>query len=180
LFLDNPVRRLLQNPSRIAGPYIREGQTVVDLGCGPGVFSLAMAEMVGQSGKVISVDIQDEMLQMVKQKAQKAGLQSRIVLHRAMPDALGLADKADFALAFYMVHEVPDRKRFLGEVKSILNPGGRFMIVEPKFHVSKAAFDETVAIAGSVGLYPALSPVSVLMSRAVLLETGLNSKDSGR
>lgn len=169
--LDNRVRRLVHNPYKIVGKYVKEGQTVLDLGCGPGVFSLAMAEMVGEKGKVISVDVQDEMLQMVKQKSERAGLKSRIVLHKARPEKIGVTEKVDFALAFYMVHEVPDKKSFIGEVANILKPGGRFLIVEPKFHVSKAAFDETVEVARSAGLKPISEP-GVFFSRAVLLERG--------
>jgi ubiquinone/menaquinone biosynthesis C-methylase UbiE len=49
--LDNRIRKIVQNPYKIVGRYIEEGQTVLDLGCGPGVFSLAMAEMVSETGK---------------------------------------------------------------------------------------------------------------------------------
>lgn len=48
------------------------------LGCGPSFFSLAMVKMVGEKGKVISVDIQDEMLQIVKDKSERERLSSRI------------------------------------------------------------------------------------------------------
>jgi ubiquinone/menaquinone biosynthesis C-methylase UbiE len=97
----------------------------LDLGCGPGVFSIAMAEMVGGEGKVISVDIQDEMLQMLRQKIEHTELGSRIQIHKSSPDKIGISERADFALAFYMVHEVPDIKRFLGEVAMILKPQGK-------------------------------------------------------
>ena len=51
---DSGIRKLLQRPKKILGNYAREGMTVLDLGCGPGFFSVEMAEMVGASGKVIS------------------------------------------------------------------------------------------------------------------------------
>jgi 2-polyprenyl-3-methyl-5-hydroxy-6-metoxy-1,4-benzoquinol methylase len=57
--LDNPIRRLIHNPQKILGRYIKAGQTVLDVGCGPGTFSLAMAKMVGELGKVIAVDVQE-------------------------------------------------------------------------------------------------------------------------
>ena len=82
--LDNPIRRLIHNPKKILGGYVEPGQTVLDLGCGPGTFSIAMAKMVGESGKVIAVDVQEEMLQIVKEKAAQQGLESRIVSHRAI------------------------------------------------------------------------------------------------
>lgn len=48
--LDNRIRRWLQNPQKILRPYIEEGMTVIDVGCGPGFFSIEMAQMVGKSG----------------------------------------------------------------------------------------------------------------------------------
>jgi ubiquinone/menaquinone biosynthesis C-methylase UbiE len=167
--LDNWVRRYLQNPDRIVGGYIEKGQTVMDLGCGPGMFSLAMARMVGEEGKVISVDIQEEMLQILMQKSEDAGLDNRIVLHKSGPDGIGINEKVDFALAFYMVHEVPNRVVFLREVATLLKPQGRFLIVEPKFHVSKNSFEETVAVAESTGMR-LISRPEILFSRAALLQ----------
>lgn len=167
--LDNWVRKLVQNPYKIVGGYIKEGQTVLDLGCGPGVFSIAMAEMVGEKGTVISVDIQDEMLQMLKRKSEHAGLESRIQIHKSQPDKIGISAKVDFALAFYMVHEVPNREGFLREVAIILKPQGKLLIVEPKFHVSKSSFEETIKIAQSAGLRPISWP-KIFLSRAVLLQ----------
>jgi len=81
--LDIWIRKYIHNPYKITGKYIKEGQTVLDLGCGPGFFSLAMAEMVGKKGRVISVDIQDEMLQMLREKSEREGLKSRIFFHKA-------------------------------------------------------------------------------------------------
>ncbi len=168
-FLDNWVRRSLHNPDKIVGQYIEKGQTVLDMGSGPGMFSLAMARMVGVEGKVISVDIQEEMLQILRQKSEDAGLQSRIHLHKSRLDGIGVKEKVDFALAFYMVHEVPDKEKFLGEVASLLKPDGRFLIVEPKFHVSGTSFEETVGVAVESGL-ELISLPDVLLSRAALLQ----------
>ncbi|MBU2481355.1 MAG: SAM-dependent methyltransferase, partial [Proteobacteria bacterium] len=50
--LDNFFRRILQNPEKIVKEYIGNGDTVIDLGCGPGFFSIEMAKMVGTTGKV--------------------------------------------------------------------------------------------------------------------------------
>ena len=63
--LDNSFRRWLQNPQKILAPYIKEGMTVLDVGCGPGFFSVEIAKMVGKNGKVISADLQDGMLEKV-------------------------------------------------------------------------------------------------------------------
>jgi ubiquinone/menaquinone biosynthesis C-methylase UbiE len=167
--LDNWFRKLIQNPYKIVSKYIEAGQTVLDLGCGPGFFSLAMAELVGEKGKVISVDIQEEMLLILREKSERKGLKSRIVLHKAMPEKIGISEKVNFALAFYMVHEVPDKKKFLSEVSSYLMPDGKFLMVEPKFHVSESSFEDTLRIARSAGLERVSEP-RILFSRAVLLK----------
>jgi len=54
--LNNRIRRWLQNPQKIVRPYVKEGITVLDMGCGPGFFSIDMAQMVGKSRRVIAVD----------------------------------------------------------------------------------------------------------------------------
>jgi ubiquinone/menaquinone biosynthesis C-methylase UbiE len=166
--LDNPIRRLIHNPQKILGGYIKPGQTVLDLGCGPGTFSIAMAKMVGESGKVIAVDIQEEMLQIVRTKAAQQGLESRIVTHKSGLDRIGLSEKVDFALAFYMVHEVPNAEAFLKEISSMLKPKGKLLVVEPKFHVSATAFERTIDIARQAGLSPISEP-KVRFSRSKLL-----------
>lgn len=151
--LDNIFRRLVQNPNRIVGEYINEGDTVIDLGCGPGFFSIAMARMVGASGSVIAVDLQEEMLAKLENKAIKQGLDSRITRHLCPGDGIGLDEciKADFILAFYMVHETPDPGQFLNLVKPLLKEGGKFLLVEPLFHVSKKKFQITAGYAKKAG-----------------------------
>jgi len=165
--LNNGIRRLFQNPKKIVGPYVREGMTTIDIGCGPGMFSLAMASMVGDSGKVIAVDVQQEMLDQVCVKSVMLGLASRIRFHKSEPERIGVDEKADFILSFYMVHEVPDRDTFLREVRGLLKPGGKYLIVEPVFHVSEEAFEDTVNSANSAGFKPIFWP-KIALSRAAL------------
>lgn len=126
---------------------------MIDLGCGPGYFSIDMAALAGQTGKVIAVDLQTQMLAKVGKKAAARNLTERIHLHQCDQTRIGLPPetKADFILAFYMVHETPDPTAFLGQVKELLKPGGRFLLVEPIFHVSKAQFDTILASAKKIG-----------------------------
>ena len=166
-WLTSSARKLFNNPRRILSGLVSKGDTAVDLGAGPGFFSLPLAEMVGETGRVIAVDIQEEMLAALRLRADKAGLAARIQLHHAGPAEIGVVDHADFALAFWMVHEVPDKDGFLREVFGIVKPGGRFLLVEPMGHVSKGRFAATVELAKQAGFVPLAEP-RVGFSRAVL------------
>lgn len=128
-----------------------------------------MAKMVGEKGSVIAVDLQDEMLQMVRQKAAKEKLESRIITHKSNPDKIGIPTKVDFALAFYVVHEVPDREALLREIASMLQPGGKLMIVEPIFHVSESSFKKTLEAAKHAGLKLVCEP-KIRFSRTMILQ----------
>ena len=112
-FMHNPIRRLFHNPAKIVGPYVKPGMTVMDVGCGMGFCSITMAKIVGDSGHVIAVDLQQKMLDVLRQRATMAGVANRIRLHKCEQDRLGVDAQADFALAFMMVHEVPDQRRLL-------------------------------------------------------------------
>jgi len=169
LMLDNGFRRYFQNPEKILSGYIRPGMTVVDIGCGPGAFTLAMAEMVGAKGTVIATDVQSEMLQYARKKGDRYGLNSRILWHRNAPDSLGIEQPADFVLSFHMVHEVPDQDRLFQEVFATLRPGGGYLVAEPVFHVSEPAFDRTLDAAVRAGFGIEGRP-KISMSRAVLLK----------
>ena len=150
----NPLRKFLENPERMLGGFVKEGMTVLEPGCGMGYFTLPLARMVGAKGRVIAVDIQPKMLAGLSKRAQKAGLFDRIEIRRAGSDGLDFADLAgqvDFVAAIHMVHEMPDARRFFSEVRRALKSGGRILVVEPKGHVSKAHFAETVAAAEQVG-----------------------------
>lgn len=167
--LDIDIRKLVHNPKKILGPYIRPGMTVLDVGCGPGFFTLEIAKMTGEKGKVIAADLQNEMLEMLKDKIKSAGL-SNIQPHLCRDDQIGVTEKADLILVFYMLHEVPDQTRFLQEIKTLLKPGGKVLIVEPKFHVSKKNFQDSLSLMIKTGFEIAEKP-KVFFSRGVLLKS---------
>jgi ubiquinone/menaquinone biosynthesis C-methylase UbiE len=156
-FLLNPLRKLVENPGRIFGPFVREGMVVLEPGCAMGFFTLPLARMVGPAGRVIALDIQDKMLSVLARRAQKAGLLDRIDLRRIRADSYGLEDisgRADFAAAIHVVHEIPDKAMFFTEMWNALRPGGRLLMVEPRGHVSKSHFEGTLAVAAKAGFIP--------------------------
>jgi len=169
--LDNRIRRWFQNPQKILSPYIREGMTVLDFGCGPGFFTIEMARWVGQSGRVVAADLQEGMLDRLRKKIQGTELGERITLHKTEADKIGLSEKVDFILAFYMLHEVPDQEGFFKEITKILNHNGRVFIVEPPFHTSRSDFEKTIGLAGKAGFVLVEQP-KVFFSRTALLKKG--------
>ncbi len=174
-WLSTPARRLVTDPRRVLRGLVGPGDVVMDVGCGPGFFTLPLAEAVGDGGSVIAVDLQPAMLEKVGRRAGKSGLSSRIRLHRCAPDSLRLEEvegvgRLDFALAFWMIHEVPSRARLLAEAHDALRPGGRLLAVEPKGHVGSADWAATLEDAATAGFVVAARP-RVAFSRAALLES---------
>ena len=149
---DHRLRNWIHNPLRLLGNYVGLGMTALDIGCGLGFNTLGLARLVGPGGNVIALDIQSKMLEGTMRRAKKLGLEERITLLLAGPDDLRMKSRVHFALAFYMIHEVPDKTRFLNQVASCLLPGGYFMMVEPPVHVTQKGFEKTVALAQSSGL----------------------------
>jgi ubiquinone/menaquinone biosynthesis C-methylase UbiE len=164
---DNPLRRLIHNPEKMFKNFIKEGDTVVDIGCGMGYFSIGMAKIVGAKGRVISVDLQEKMLERVRRRAQQKGLLSRITLHKCSSDKLGVNEQADFALGFWMVHEVRNKDSFFSEIVTFLKPGAHFLLVEPRMHVTESYFRKIADIAIKAGLKQC-SEEKIGLSRAML------------
>ena len=142
--------------------------TVLDIGCGPGFFTIELAKMLVGSGKVIAADLQDGMLDKLKQKIRGTEFEQRIECHKCQEESIGVTEKVDFILAFYMIHEVPDQDKLFKELKSILKPGGKIFIVEPKIHVSKKSFENMIDRVKSLGLEITARP-KVFFSRTIVL-----------
>lgn len=166
---DNPLRRYVHDPRRILGPYLREGMTAVDIGCGMGFFSLGMAAIVGDSGLVVSVDLQQEMLGITRRRAERDGVSNRIRLARVEQGDIGVTVPADFVLGFWMVHEVADLQAFFRQVFGVLKPSGTFLIAEPRIHVSRSRFEEILAFARAAGFTVSDAP-RIRFSRTVVLK----------
>lgn len=171
--LDHPLRRLRESPQRILRPFVNEGMAVLDFGCGPGYFTLELARRVGPSGNVTAVDLQPGMLDKARAKLQRAGLSGRVGFHLCRAEAIGLADAFDFILVFHVLHEVPDPAGFLRELKALLKPGGRALVAEPKFQISRREFAASLDQARGSGLEVASGP-GILCSRTAVLRRAYN------
>ena len=169
--LTNIFRRMAHDPVRILAPFLKEGDMAIDIGCGPGFFTIPMARMVGERGMVVAIDVQPEMLEKTKRKAARTGLFGRIRLHLASSRSLGLDIKADFALAFWMAHEVDDPDRLFAEILAALKPDGVLLLVEPLMHVSERRFEDIASAARNAGFTCREAEV-VRLSRAAVLRPG--------
>ena len=150
----NPLRKLTHNPDKILGPYVNEAMTVADIGCAMGFFSLPLAKMVGANGKVICVDIEENMIRSLEKRAQKAGLSGRIKTIVCSDKSLGLEDfkeKIDFALALGVEHEIQGSSKFFSELNQAMKPAGRLLVAQPKWFVSKTDFERIVSVVKSNG-----------------------------
>jgi SAM-dependent methyltransferase len=171
-FLASPLRRLRQDPRAILSPHVREGMTVLEPGPGMGFFTLELARLVGERGRVIAIDVQPRMLAGLERRAGRAGLGGRIETRLVEDERLplsGFHGQVDFALAFAVVHELPDQERFFADLAQALRAGGRVLVSEPAGHVSTQAFERTLALAFAAGLGLEGRP-SIPSSRSALLE----------
>ena len=166
---DNPLRKIYQDPEKILKPYLQPGDTAVDIGCGMGYFTIALARLVGEEGQVIAVDLQTEMLSGLQKRAQRAGLTERIKVHQSAQDRIGVPGPVDFVLAFWMVHEVHHRRKFLEQIFQLLKDGGRLLIAEPYLHVSGKTFQEMVSDLQAIGFSIQENP-GIGFSRSILAQ----------
>lgn len=165
------IRKWIQNPYKILKPHLREGMRALDIGCGPGFFTIPMAELVGETGSVVAVDVQKQMLDLLAAEAQKQGVSSQIEPHLANSAGFTIAKPCDFGLAFFMIHEVPDKESLFRDIANALVSGGKLLIVEPKGHVSQAEFDESMRKASALGFKAVDNPRMIFCRTALLQKT---------
>lgn len=157
--LDSGLRRFLYRPDRLAERLVKPGDRVLDFGCGPGFFTREFAKQAGRDGQVFSVDLQEEMLRIVREKMDREGFASRVVTHRCLPDSINLPREMngsfDAATAIFVVHEVPDPEKLFREIAALVKTGGIFFFSEPPLIVSGREFREKIALAEEAGFLQA-------------------------
>lgn len=124
-FIDNPLRRRLQPHDKVVADLgIRRGMSVLEVGPGVGGYTLAAARQVGQTGKIVTVDIEPKIIERMNTRLREQGI-TNIEARVANVFALPFAD-ATFD-AVYMVAaigEIPTPERAMTEFARVLKPGG--------------------------------------------------------
>lgn len=159
--LAKPLRYLLQSRQKLLRRYVANGATVLDAGCGSGEDSLAMATLVGASGRVVAVDTDREAITKLRKRAERRGLTPRIDARVCTDTNLGTGDlvgRVDFALAVYVFHHAADPAALLRDIHAALTPGKPLLIVEPRHQASPAERRRVHAVAGRAGFGVAAHP----------------------
>ncbi|MDO8873775.1 MAG: class I SAM-dependent methyltransferase [Methanoregula sp.] len=173
--LDSRLRRFIYRPDRLAERYVKHGDRVLDFGCGPGFFTREFAKRAGENGQVVAADLQEEMLQILREKLEPEGLMPQIRTHKCMPDSINLPPDLngtfDAAFTIFVVHEVPDPAKLFREIAALLKPGGTLFYTEPPFIVSGREFRDNLAQAEEAGFLQ-VNRSFFFVNRAAVLRKG--------
>jgi len=165
--LDSNIRKLFHNPNKILKPFISKNMTALDVGCGPGVFTIEIAKLMEGTGKVISVDMQEGMLEIIREKISGKTFEKNIVLHKCTQDSINVKETVDFVLMFYMVHEVPCKENLFNEILPLINKNGLIMIVEPGL-ISKKEFNWVINYVKGKG-FEEYKKLKIMLSKGIVL-----------
>lgn len=139
------------NPVALA--YIKEGDTVVDLGSGGGLDCFLASERAGDSGKVIGIDMTEEMISMARQNAEKQGYKNVEFRLGDIEDLPVDDNSVDVAISNCVVNLAPNKQKVFGEVFRVLKNGGRMYLSDIVLlkELSREQRQDGALIAGCVG-----------------------------
>ncbi|HEX6810036.1 MAG TPA: TIM barrel protein [Planctomycetota bacterium] len=109
---------------------VKPGQVVCDLGCGNGYHTLPLAEAVGASGRVIAVDLQPQMLELLQLRAEAKNLRNVALVEATVDDPKLARGSCDLVLLVDVYHELSHPVRVMARVRQALKPDGRVVLVE--------------------------------------------------
>jgi SAM-dependent methyltransferase len=139
-WLDREGRDAVQRPVHVLDVLdVREGQTIADVGCGSGYFTLHLAKRVGPSGRVYASDLQPEMLALLKKKTDAQHLTNVVPVLATEDDAKLPKGALDLALLVDVYHEIPKPPVTLAQLEGALKPDGRLALVEYRAEDPKVA-----------------------------------------
>ncbi len=108
---------------------LRRGRVFIDIGCGPGFFTLPASRIIGAKGMAYAVDTEPLMLAELKKRNPPSNIKYVVSRESSVP----LPDStADFLLLVHVLHEAEDRYAFLMELKRLMKPGAKLLVVDWK------------------------------------------------
>ncbi len=130
-WLDRADRERDERPSIVLESLkLKGGEVVADLGAGSGYFTFRIAPRVGNAGKVLAVEIQDEMLQTIRQRAQAVKITNVEAVEGSETDPHLPVGGVDLVLMVDVYHELSFPYEVMTKVREALKPGGRVVFVE--------------------------------------------------
>ncbi len=138
ILLDSPLRRAVQPPAQVVEwSRIEPGMHVLELGPGPGTFTLEIAGRVGDSGRVTAVDISPAMITMLEAKLERAGAANVSPRVAAAYDVPLQESSVDRVVMVTVLAEIPNQQQALAEIGRVMKPDGLLavgeMIIDPDF-----------------------------------------------
>ena len=153
----------------LAASGVREGDRVLDVGCGPGYFARIIAQGVGPGGSVVGVDAAPEMTEYASRKARHL---SNCRFEPGTAEALAFPDASfDVVVSSLVVHHLPEdqRQRAVREMLRVLRPGGALLLAD--FRVGDGALARLVAsLTGSAAMAERVPPLEPLVAGAGFAE----------
>ena len=131
-YLESDERRTILDPDAVLRNFkVPTRGVIADIGCGPGVFTLPLAEIVGDNGRVYGVDTEPRMIERLRGKLRELGIQN-IVVVQSTEDSIPLQDShVDFALMVTVLHEL-EGLTTLHETRRILKEDGTLGVIDWK------------------------------------------------
>ncbi len=129
--LDNPERRRIMPPEETLRKLgLKTGDIMADVGCGIGYFTFPAGQIVGPEGKVLAMDVADEMLNEINEGKERNQV-TNIETVKVTEDNLPLKNGAvNFALVCNVLHEIEEFDRYIGELQRILAVKGRLAVID--------------------------------------------------
>ncbi len=130
-WLERPEREVEERPQRVIDALqIKPGQTIVDLGAGSGYYSFRIAALVGERGKVLAVDVEPQMLQLISERATRAGIKNVTAVRSTARDPNLPANSVDLLFMVDVYHELEFPFEMMVKVREALKPAGRVALIE--------------------------------------------------